>query len=277
MGRFVGVFSRDPASQHDFHTFCAAAMSYSVEAGPINFGSILPEQADEELSEAGPFLEVATAADVVLAKDAAETIKAQGLPALHEAVGQTTFINQAALGSDTGPTVQQPCARPQLHVSASFEDCALASDAAQDEQAQHASCGGAAPPPMSSSSTLPEAAASWDKDLSSLPGQLRAEHLVDAEVVHEAAAFRADQPAGHCKRLGDQGAAPAVHEHSSSNTAGGCTPAKIPDIKQETGCTDSSADTAIEGSSTAPALAAASEHATSASNSMTVLPGSSPR
>ena len=251
-------------------------MSYSVEAGPINIGSSLLGQPDEASSEAGPFLEEATAADALLAKDAAETIKAQELPALPKAVGQAIVMHQAASGSDEGPASQQPHAPPQLHASTSFQHCARASNEAQEQQAQHAACKAAAISSVSSSSTLPEAAVSWDKGVSSLPGPLRAEPLPDAEVVHESAASPANQPAGHCKRPGDQGAAPAVHEHGSLDAVGGCTPAEGPDTKQETGCTDRSAGTAIEGSSTAPAQAAASEHASSASNNVTALPGSSP-
>ena len=252
-------------------------MSYSVEAGPINFGSILPGQPDEESSGAGPFLEVATTADALLSKDAAEEIKAQGLPALHEAVGHATFMDQAVPSSDVRPASQRPHAPPQPHASTSFQHLARASNEAQEQQAPHASCSGAATPPVITSSTLPEAAASWDKEISSLSGQLRAEHLVDAEVVHESAASPADQPAGHCKRLGDQGAAQTVHEHGSLDGEGGCTPAEGPDAKQESGCTDSLAGAPIEVISTAPALAVAGEHASSASNSMTVLPRFSPR
>ena len=251
-------------------------MSYSVEAGPINFGSILPGQADEELSDAGPFLEKVTAADALLAKDAAEAIEAQGSPVLHDVIRQAEVTHPAASGINSGLTSQQPCAQPQLHANVSLQDFAHASTDARGEQAQHASCSGAATPPVSNSSLLPEAAASWDGGVGSLPGQLPAEHLPDAEVVHETAASPADQPAGNWKRLGPQGTALAVHEHGSLDTVGGCTPAEGPNLKQQTGCTDSSAGAASGISSTAPALAAAPEHASSLSNSMAVVRATSP-
>ena len=250
-------------------------MSYSVEAGPINFGSTLPGQTDE--LETGPFLDAVTAADALLAEDAAETIEAQGMPGLHEAVGQAKVMDQTASGINLGSTPQQPHAQPQLHAGKFFQEYKLASDEAHGEQAQHASCSGAKTP-VSNSSTRPEAAVSRDKGVSSPPGQLRAEHLPDAEAVHETAASPANQPTDHCKRLEDQGAALAVPEHGLLDSAGGCCPAEGLDVKQETpDCTDGSVGAASVMISTAPALAAAGEHASSASNNMTVLPGSFPR